>query len=404
MYEGIVRLMRAGLWDPVIEGVDGRRIRIGDQWLVDFGSCNYLGFDLDPRVISAIEPEVRQWGTHPGWSRMLGSPRLMPAIEERLAELLGAPDVLLLPTTTLIHLAAIPALANGGTIFLDSRAHKTIYDGCILASGSGARVERFRHNDVEHLRDLLTADNQSGPRLVCIDGVNSMTGNPPDLASIARLSREHEALLYVDDAHGFGVLGERRPDESSPYGARGNAVVRHFGESYDGIVLVGALSKAYSSLAAFVACTSELKRWLKVEAPAYLFSGPSPIASLATTMAGLDVNEVDGDNLRADLYRMTARVRRHLDGLGAYTPNQSLFPLVEIPLSDPDDLHDAGRFLLDSGIYAVLAPYPGVPRDQVGVRIQITAAHNDEHIDQLLETLTRMAGRFRVGHDTDRAA
>jgi 8-amino-7-oxononanoate synthase len=90
MYEGIVRLMRAGLWDPVIESVDGRRIQIGTRWLVDFGSCNYLGFDLDPRVISAIEPEVRQWGTHPGWSRMLGSPRLMPVIEERLAELLGA--------------------------------------------------------------------------------------------------------------------------------------------------------------------------------------------------------------------------------------------------------------------------------------------------------------------------
>jgi 7-keto-8-aminopelargonate synthetase-like enzyme len=396
--------MRAGLWDPVVEEVEGRRIRIGRDWLVDFGSCNYLGFDLEPRIIAAIEPAVRRWGTHPGWSRMLGSPRLIPTIEERLAELVGAPDVLLLPTTTLIHASVIPPLAGTGTIFFDRRAHKTIYDACRLAEANGATLHRFHHNDLGQLRQLLASGEFRRPYLVCMDGVNSMTGNPPDLKAFACTCREHDALLYVDDAHGFGVLGERRLDESSPYGSRGNSVVRHFGESYDGIVLVGALSKAYSSLAAFLACSVELKQWLKVEAPAYLFSGPPPIASLATTMAGLDVNEDDGDTLRAHLYRLTDRFQRHLDGLGVYTPNQSGFPLVEIPLSDPDDLEEVGGYLLDNGIYAVLAPYPGVPREDVGVRIQVTAAHTDEHVDQLLDVMTGLAGRIRFRPLADRAA
>ena len=103
-----------------------------------------------------------------------------------------------------------------------------------------------------------------------------MTGNVPDLPDFARLARTYDAILYVDDAHGFGVIGERAPDESSPYGMRGNSIVRHFGESYDHVVLVSGFSKSYSSLAAFIACPTELKRLLKTAAPPYLYSGPSP--------------------------------------------------------------------------------------------------------------------------------
>ena len=124
-----------------------------------------------------------------------------------------------------------------------------------------------------------------------MDGVNSMTGNAPDLAAFARVARTHGALLYVDDAHGFGVIGERRPDETSPYGMRGNSIVRHLGESYDDIVLVGGFSKSYSSLLAFIACPTAIKNLLKVAAAPYLYSGPSPIASLASTLAGFDVND-----------------------------------------------------------------------------------------------------------------
>lgn len=167
--------------DAVIDEVDGRRIRIGADWLVDFASCNYLGFDLDPEIMAAIDTQVRRWGTHPSWSRMLGSPRLYVDIEERLTELLGAPDTLVLPTITHIHLSAIPVLAGTGTVLLEARAHRTIYDGARFARGLGATLRRFHAEDLDYLADLLHASPVDAPRLVCIDGVNSMTGDVPDL-------------------------------------------------------------------------------------------------------------------------------------------------------------------------------------------------------------------------------
>src|SRR5688572_14047188 len=136
--EGIARLVRTGLWDQVIDEVDGRRIRIGDRWLIDFASCNYLGLDLDPAIQAEIGAQVARWGVHPSWSRMLGSPRLYPLIEERMSDLLGVADTLLLPTISQIHLAVIPILARQGTILLDARAHRTVYDGCVFARGKGA--------------------------------------------------------------------------------------------------------------------------------------------------------------------------------------------------------------------------------------------------------------------------
>ncbi|MFG2899009.1 aminotransferase class I/II-fold pyridoxal phosphate-dependent enzyme [Streptomyces zaomyceticus] len=382
--------------DAVIDEIDGRRIRVGEDWLVDFASCNYLGLDLDPTVIAAIEPEVKRWGTHPSWSRLIGSPRLYPRIEERLTELLGASDTLLLPTITLIHQSVIPLLAGTGQVFVEAQAHRTVYDGCVAARGQGAEIHRFHAERPDELAALLRGAPADASRLVCMDGVNSMTGNFPDLTTLARVCRENGALLYVDDAHGFGVIGERGPGESSPYGSRGNSIVRHLGETYDDLVLVGGFSKAFSSLLAFLAVPKWLKDHLKVAAAPYLYSGPSPTASLATALAGLDVNDERGDEIRADLHRKTARVLAHVRGLGIATPNTDGLPIIEIPLADSDDLDDVAAFLWDHGIYVTLASYPLVPRDRVGFRVQITAANTDEEIEELCAALTLLAARFRL--------
>ena len=268
------RLRRTSpMYDAVVEEIDGRRIRIGDQWLVDFASCNYLGFDLDPEIIDAVGPMIRKWGTHPSWSRLLGNPRPYLDIEDRLTALLGAPDTLVLPTISQIHATVIPVLAGQGAVFMDAQAHKTIYDGCSIARGRGATLARFAANDPWDLELQLRMADPALPRVVCMDGVNSMTGNMPDLPTFAQVCRAYDAILYVDDAHGFGVIGEH-PDPAHPYGLRGNSIVRHFDESYDNIVLVGGFSKAYSSLLAFLALPTEMKNLLKVAAPTYLYSGP----------------------------------------------------------------------------------------------------------------------------------
>jgi 8-amino-7-oxononanoate synthase len=389
--------------DAVIDEVDGRMIRIGDHWLADFASCNYLGFDLDQEVIDAIPEYVAKWGTHPSWSRLLGSPVLYEQIEERLTDLLGAPDTLVFPTITLIHLSVIPLLAASGTVFVDRRAHKTIYEGAELATLRGATLQRFEHNDLDQLESLLRGD-ASTARLICIDGVNSMTGNVADITEYAALAREHGAILYVDDAHGFGVIGERGDDDPSPYGRRGNSVIRYAGESYENVVLVAGLSKAYSSLAAFIACPPEMKRLLKTAAPPYLYSGPSPVASLATTLRGLEVNDRRGDELRTDLWAKTRRVLDCLDRLEVRTPNRHGLPIVEVPLARPEQIGDVGQFLFDNGIYVTLAAYPLVPRSEVGFRVQLTAANTDAEVDRLIDVLGALAEAFELQSVTEEKA
>jgi 8-amino-7-oxononanoate synthase len=380
------------MMDAVIDEIDGRMIRIGDRWLADFASCNYLGFDLDPEVQAAVPAALEAWGTHPSWSRLLGSPVLYEQIEEHLTELLGCEDTLVLPTITHIHMSVIPLLAASGTIFLDERAHKTIYDGCQVARARGAAVRRFRFEDPDHLDELLTAERDP-TRLVCMDGVNSMTGNAPDLPAFAEVTRRHGALLYVDDAHGFGVIGERSPDETCAYGSRGNSIIRHAGETYENIVLVGGFSKAYSSLLAFIACPTELKQLLKVAAPPYLYSGPSPIASLATVLAGFEVNERRGDELRRTLHSHTDRVLVAARELGIKTPNRSGLPILEFPVRDHTRIDSVGRLLFERGIYVTLAAYPLVPKADVGFRVQLTAANTEAEIAALIETLVELAER-----------
>jgi len=387
--------------DAVIDEQRGRRIRIGDRWLFDFASCNYLGFDLEQEIIDTVPGYLAAWGTHPSWSRLLGSPVLYEEIEAKTTELLGSEDTLLLPTITHIHMSVIPVLAGSGTVFLDQRAHKTIYDGAMIAKGHGATVVRFRHNDPEHLEELLRT-HAAEPRLIAMDGVNSMTGNAPDVPAFARVAREHDVLLYVDDAHGFGVIGERGPDELCPYGLRGNSVVRHQGGSYENVILVAGFSKSYSSLLAFLALPTRLKDVLKVAAPPYLYSGPSPVASLATTLAGLEVNEKRGDLYRLETYRKTRTILDTLHGLGIYTPNRSGYPLIEIPLADHGDIDAVGRYLFDSGIYVTMATYPLVPKDEVGFRIQVTAANDDEQIDALCRVLGELDERFQLQHEQHR--
>ena len=385
--------------DAVIDEQRGRDIRIGEQWLADFASCNYLGFDLDEEILDAIPEYLAKWGSHPSWSRIIASPVLYEQIEEQLAELCGTEDVLALPTITHIHFSVLPVLAAGGTVFLDSRSHKTVFDGATAAKATGADVKTIGHNNLDRLQARLDAGDWKRPGVIALDGVNSMTGNLPDLVEYARLAREHDAILYVDDAHGFGVIGERHPDELSSYGTKGNAIVRYLGENYDNVVLIGALSKAYSSLMAFLAIPTELKTLLKSTAPPYVYSGPSPVASLATVLEGLRVNRERGDQIRQVLHDRTKRILDTIDELSLDAGNESGLPIIQVPLVDPDRVSEVGDLLFERGLYVTMCPYPIVPRREAGFRLQITAANGEEHVDRLVSALHELQDLFRRRDD-----
>jgi 7-keto-8-aminopelargonate synthetase-like enzyme len=137
-----------------------------------------------------------------------------------------------------------------------------------------------------------------------------------------------------------------------------------------------------------------------VTAAPYLYSGPSPTASLATVLSGLEVNRTSGDLIRRDLYRKTTRVLKRISELGLVTLNRSGFPIAELPIGREDDIGEVGRFLFENGIYVTLAPYPLVPKNQVGFRVQVTAANDDDEIEQLCDVLGELSLRFGMGRDS----
>ncbi|MBX9690488.1 MAG: pyridoxal phosphate-dependent aminotransferase family protein [Candidatus Obscuribacterales bacterium] len=378
------------MFDAQAMEIDKRKIKFGDKWMIDFASCNYLGFDLDEQIIESIEPALKKWGVHPSWCRLVASPSLYLEAEELLAQLIKSEDTLILPTVTLIHIGVIPALAGSdGVIFLDKSAHMTMYEAAKMARDSGAKLKSFKHNDFEALEALLEEHKDNPKKLILLDGTYSMSGNYIDVPRIANLAARFDAIAYIDDAHGFGVVGEK-PDEHLPYGYKGNGVVRHFNADYENVLYIGGLSKAYSSLAAFISCTKKLKSFLKAYATPYDLSGPCPTASLQSLISGLAVNESFGDELRKKLYDLSFRAINGLRELGFYIDNDSYFPIVSVWIGDSMHLIEASRILWESGILITLAPYPMVRRGEETLRITLTAANDAEEVEQLLQAFSRV--------------
>ena len=358
------------MMDAVIDEVRGRRIRVGDHWLADFASCNYLGFDLDPEIAAAIDEQVRPLGHAPELVAAARQPAALPRDRGAADRAPGRPrHARAADHHPHPHLGAArarrrrhrPAGGAGAPDDLRRRdgspprpARRSTASGSTTSTGwpTCCAARRPRAPRVVVRRRGQQHDRQPARPARC---------SPGSAASTARCSTSTTPTASACSANAH-------PDETSPYGRRGNAVVRYFGETYDDIVLVGGFSKAYSSLLAFLTVPTWLKEHLKVAAPPYLYSGPSPTASLATVLAGFEVNS---RSRRRDPGRpATARPSAcsTTSTRSACTrPNVSGTPIVEIPLADADDLDAVGRLLWDAGIYVTLAAYPLVPRDRGGL-------------------------------------
>lgn len=372
------------MFDADAMEINERWIRFNDHWVADFASCNYLGFDLEDEIIESIEPALKKWGIHPSWCRLVASPSLYTQCEEALADLFGVEDVLILPTVTLIHIGVIPALmGKDGVMFLDKSAHMTMYEAAKMARDSGSVLKSFPHCDYETLESQLREHRDTPKKMILVDGAYSMTGNYADVSKLAKLAKSYDAILYIDDAHGVGVVGEN-PTSQMPYGLKGNGVVRHFNHQYDNIIYVGGLSKAYSSLAAFVACSTTMKHFLKAYATPYDLSGPCPTASLQSLLTGMAVNETRGDTIRERLFRLTKKTIDGLRAMGFYIDNDTYFPIVTVWVGDTQHLIHTSKMLWDAGILVTLAPYPMVRKGDEALRITLTARNTEEQVENLL--------------------
>ncbi len=386
-------LEKGRLYDNVATEIRGRRIKVQGHWLDDFASCNYLGFDLRDDIMNSVMPALRAWGTHPSWARLACSPELYEVVERRLAQLIGVEETIIIPTISLLAVGLIPQLTGKGAgLFVDRFAHKVNFDGCRIARDLGAELYSFHHADPASLDRLLSEHAALHPKLVVIDGVLSVTGRTPNIPAIVEIARKHDAIVYIDDAHGFGVIGER-PTAERPYGHRGNGVVKHFGLSYDNVLYVAGLSKAYSSLAAFVACPSKLKKFLKTNITAYIYSGPVPTAALATALAGLEVNDREGDLLRDRICGYARAISQGYREAGIETDNDNNFPIVSAYVGSADNVARGGQLLFDAGINVTMQAYPVVPKDRGVLRATPTAANTWAEVEHLI-------GAMRHVHQT----
>ncbi|MBF0389185.1 MAG: aminotransferase class I/II-fold pyridoxal phosphate-dependent enzyme [Desulfamplus sp.] len=377
---------------------NNRKLEIQGRNFIDFASCNYLGLDYHPEVMDAMQGLIRKWGVHPSWTRLVASPAPYFELEERLAEFIKAPSVLVFPCIAMLNFGTLPILAGpDGVILCDSAAHHTVQEACQLAKAKGVTCAYFRYNDLEDLERQLKRYSHKAPVIVAVDGVYSMTARYLDLPGYSRLVKQYNAFLFVDDAHGFGIIGEN-PDGEQPYGYKGNGIARYFDMDYiaDHIIYVTGMSKAFSSFASFIVCLNkEMKDKLRL-ASTYVFSGPIPVASLASSIAGLDVNEKEGDKLRLRLYKLSERLASGARGLGFEVDNYSSFPIVYVVTGNPEPTVKALNIVWERGLIVSPGIFPAVPMNHGGLRFSITAINTEAEIDQALEILEEIREKCMI--------
>ena len=338
--------------DAVIDEQVGRRIRIGDQWLTDWASCNYLGFDLDEEIIASVPEYLAKWGTHPSWSRLLGNPRMYPEIEEQLTELLGCED-----TPAAAHDHAHPHVGHPGPggrrhVFLDGRAHKTD-----LRRRHGRRGPRRQDRPLppQRLRAPRGAPARERPGRPAADRDGRRELDDRQRARHRRV-RPHRARARLPALRRRRPRLRRdrracRPTSRATTASRATASCATRASTTRTSSWSPGFSKSYSSLLAFLALPTRLKDALKVLAPPYLYSGPSPVASLATTLAGLAGQP---DARRRDPRRPVARrptaSSTALHDLGhPHAEPRRASPSSRCPLAHHEDIDEVGRYLFDHG-------------------------------------------------------
>ena len=379
-----------------VEAQQRRKVLVDGRWRIDFASCNYLGFDLEPEIMDAVPKAIEAWGVHPSWTRAVASPALYAELERELADTVGVAHTLVFPSISLLHLGVLPAMAGtNGVILKDAEAHHSIHEACQRAQAGGAEWLEFRHNSVEDLERRLAEFALDRPKIIATDGAYSMGSPNPPLTEYARLAAKYNATVYVDDAHGFGIFGAD-PDEDLPYGHGGNGIVRHIGLDFerDRIIYVAGLSKAFSSYAAFLTCRDEeSKMWLQTTGP-YVFSGPTSVASLSSALAGLRLNRRDGDLRRKQIHRLTSRLVAEVKRIGFEVDNDHDFPIVGVVIGGWDEMVSACRILWDHDILITPATYPAVPMHRNLVRFSITSANTDEELGHAIQGLEAVWSRL----------
>jgi 8-amino-7-oxononanoate synthase len=373
----ILRLVEQDLERELLDmmGPVGSEVETPDGTKLMFCSNDYLGLAADPRIAEALRAGIERWGTGAAGSRLVsGNTAAHTELEQRLAAYVAAPRAVLFPSGFQANLGALTTLTDvGDVIFSDALVHASLIDGCRL---SRAETHVFEHRDVEHLDQLLRDHPSPGIKLIVTDAVFSMEGDLAPLTQIAEVAARHGALVYLDEAHTVGVRGP---------GGRGLAAELDLVERV--AVRMGTLGKAFGVAGAFVACDESAARLLISRARSLLYTTAAPAPLAEASLAALSLVEA-ADARREALARNVERFRRRAaeNGLPVI---ESTTPIQPVLVGGAGRTVEVSRRLWRRGLFVQGFRPPTVPEGSSRLRVTLTAAHDPEHIERLIDELSR---------------
>ncbi|HYP64547.1 MAG TPA: aminotransferase class I/II-fold pyridoxal phosphate-dependent enzyme [Acidocella sp.] len=358
----------------------GGRIKLGDgRELLDFASNDYLGLSFHPELIKKSCEYTATQGTGAGASRLVaGNLAPFSEIEAKLAAGKGAEAALLFVSGVQANLTILPALLDAKTlgaeplVYADRLNHASLIQGCI---GAGVRQNRFRHNDLAHLEELLRRDEALGrPRFIITESVFSMDGDCADISALSAIAEKYGAFLYVDEAHATGVLGEN-----------GFGLVK----GGRNILAMGTFSKGLGGFGAYVACSGVLREYLVNRCGGVIYATALPPAVLGAMQAAVDLLP-SLDTERVYLQALAEDFRNRLRQAGLDT-GASRTQIVPVILGDEAKVLEVAAGLEEDGFYVGAIRPPTVPAGTSRLRISLSASHESKNVAALADAIIRRA-------------
>ncbi|HCT0453413.1 TPA: glycine C-acetyltransferase [Staphylococcus pseudintermedius] len=384
--ENLNHLKENGLYNEIdtVEGANGPEIQINGKKYINLSSNNYLGLATNEDLKTAAKNAIDSHGVGAGAVRSInGTLDLHDELESTLAEFKGTEAAVAHQSGFNCNMAAISAVMNkNDAILSDELNHASIIDGCRL---SKAKIIRVNHSDMDDLRQKAKEAVESGQYnkvMYITDGVFSMDGDVAKLPEIVEICEQYGIMVYVDDAHGSGVMG------------KGAGTVKHFGLQDKVDFQIGTLSKAIGVVGGYVAGSQKLIDWLKAQSRPFLFStslAPGDTKAITEAVKKL----MASTELHDRLWENANYLKEGLSRLG-FDTGQSETPITPVIIGDEKKTQQFSKRLMEEGIYVKSIVFPTVPRGTGRVRNMPTAAHTTDMLDQALEVYARVGKELGI--------
>ncbi len=362
------------------EGCGPGEVRMGSRKVLMFGSNDYLDLITHPKVKEASIQAIKKYGSGCSGSRLLnGTLDMHIKLEAELAAFVHKESAMIFGTGFQANYATLSALTEKGDVMIcDHNLHASLVEGALR---SPARTVRFRHNDMEHFERCVENCPPDEKIFIVSEGVFSMEGDVADLEGILRVAKPYGARVFVDEAHGIGVLG--------PTGA---GAAEHLGVLDDVDIVMGTFSKSLASVGGFIAAEKAVVDYLKHTARPFVFSASLPAASVAAVGAALEIMRKEPER-RLRLLRIAQLLRDELMARGfAVLPGETA--IVPVVIREEIDLCRLCKALLEEGIYINPVLRPAAAQNLL--RISCTSAHTERHVERLVETVVRVADELGI--------